>query len=116
MGGAPGKTGSSGSKSFGGQSDCNLEFMIRLFGPIPDVATSLAPGEKLSIHLITESTVPVVAVMTTGSPPQRAGTLAAEGSVPDLVDCISRGYVYQASIVSVDGSEIWLRVQRDQTP
>lgn len=110
MGGVPGN-GRRDRGSAAAQT-CDLDFAIKLFGPVPGVVDGLQVDDMLDIELQSESGGPVVAVITRSDPPQRAGTLIGGGEVPDLVDCMDREFSYSATVKSKDGSEIWLHVRR----
>lgn len=105
-------SGSSGSGGGGGVYDdapCDrLRFEAQITSPQGPVVATISVGDALEIMTATMQNVLVVQVLKNG---QIAGGLAG----PDasrLRNCMEQGYTYRAIVVSVNGGQVRVRVER----
>lgn len=87
--------------------------MIGLRGPINSpqaaVLAGMAPGDTLLVAVDNSGAAPVLVVERT--PGVRAGSLTMANYL-SVIACISRGYVYEATIMTINGGIYDVRVAR----
>lgn len=87
--------------------------MIGLRGPINSpqaaVLAGMAPGDILLVAVDNSGAAPVLVVERT--PGVRAGSLTMANYL-SVITCISRGYVYEATIMTINGGIYDVRVAR----
>lgn len=105
---SPGGRGSSGSD--GGQgansNPCVLVEETVLNSPVPAVVASLGIGDILRVDL--EKGPPVRVMIRTGAG-QTAGAITG-AKLPQIIACIEAGVEYAATVVSVKGGAVRIRV------
>lgn len=89
----------------GGQTDCNLEFETTLSSPNPAVVTRLFPGAVLAVEAL-DNPPRVVAIDGTDI----AGGIANQAA--ELVRCIQQGNRYGATVQTVNGGAVRVRIAR----
>lgn len=105
-------SGSGGGGGGGGvppnNSPCEtLRFEAQLTSPQPAVVATLRPGEVLDIVVASMGGLAVVQVLKAG---QVAGGLTGPDATR-LRNCVDQGHAYNASVVSVNGGQVRVRVQ-----
>lgn len=115
MGGSGGgsgyPSGGAGSGTGGGTgNDCEFEFSTTLFGPVPGIANQLSAGDVLDVRLAVDGESSAVGVFSPQLDGQQVGTLAGSNRIPDMVACLNSGVEYIARVLSVNGSQVGLRV------
>ena len=113
-------SGSIGSRSIGGSkskvpgkkpSECDIDFRVDVFGPVPDRVNQVLEGDVLDIVLDKSGSSFVVAVNLPSG--KRLGTIDAGCShLPILVKCLQEGEGYKAEIINIDGSQVNIRVYK----
>jgi hypothetical protein len=107
MSGSPSNGGGGAPAPIGG--DCtDVSFTVSLTGPDPDVVRTLAPGTELRVRRERIATFPAaVGYLGDG---RRAGTIAS-GQLPDLLRCMEEGYRFRATVQTVRGGNVTVRVE-----
>jgi hypothetical protein len=101
-----GNTGGGG----GGNSDTqceDLSFETQLSSPKADVVQGLGPGQVLDVRLTQQGSVYTIVVMRDD---RLAGGLTAP-AVQRLRECILKGYLYGATVLSVNEGQVRVRVK-----
>lgn len=103
-----GRMGSFGGGSGGAENGepCRFDFETRVFGPVAEVVETLAVDDRMRVVLRNDP--PQVALITPDG--QQAGTLGRDARLTSLIDCLSGGEVYEADVISIDGSAVTVRV------
>lgn len=103
-------SGSSGGGGVGGpatHADCELlKFDAQLTSPKPAVVATLKVGEALNVVVAEMNGQVVVQALKNG---QLAGGLTGPDAAR-LRDCIGEGHNYSASVLSVNGGQVRVRV------
>ena len=102
-------TGGSGSGGPpGGEDQCILSFQTTIFGPVPGVADHLSVGEVLTV-VLTATPTSQVGVFTSAL--AQAGSIGGARQLPTLIGCLQNGVNYSADVISVNGSNVGIRVR-----
>lgn len=91
------------------QETCNLSFETNLYGPVPDVVSTLRVGDHLYVKL-TEDQLSVGVFKKAQSEP--VGTIVGPVQIPDLIACLQDGHAYGAAIRQIVGSTVTIKVYR----
>jgi hypothetical protein len=102
-----GGSGGSYSPPDTGVSCANLKFDAPVQSVDPGAVQQLAEGEDLAVRLGTADGASVVEIVTGGG--DYVGALIDR--IADLLRCIQDGYQYVATVVSIDGGDVRVRVQ-----
>lgn len=101
--------GGAGSGGSDGNPDrCQLSFSTILFGPVPGVANQLSVGDVMRVTLTGPAFTQVGVFTSAGG---QAGSIAGARQLPTLIACLQAGALYLADVVSVNGSNINIRVR-----
>jgi hypothetical protein len=91
-------------------SCASLKFDAPLQSVDPDAVRSLTEGDELTVRLGTADGASVVEVVTAGG--DYVGALIDR--IADLLRCIQDGYEYVATVISIDGGDVRVRVRARQ--
>jgi hypothetical protein len=93
-----------------GVSCANLKFDAPLQSVDPDAVRGLAEGDELTVRLGTADGASIVEVVTGVG--DYVGALIDR--IADLLRCIQDGYEYVATVISIDGGDVRVRVRARQ--
>lgn len=90
------------------ENKCDITDSTILSSPVSAVVQSLAKNDVLSIVLESQDPVRLKVKTKDG---KTAGSITSK-RMPDIVECIQKGFEYEAEVQSVDGGRVEVRVHR----
>ena len=96
----------------GAGPDClGLNFLTTIASPDPDGVASVKKGDILSVALIEQAGVTIVGVLQ--SEDKVIGAVVSDRAA-QLRECLQRGFTYGASITSVVGGAVTVRISASE--
>ena len=104
------QAGANGGAEGGSEADpCALILDLDIFGLVPGVSNELRIGDSLNVRLTGSSSLSV-GMFSPRQGGRQVGTIAGIAQLPILVRCLQNGIVYSGKVLSIESSQIRVRV------